>query len=398
MKKISILLAIFASAVIIFTGCKKDDRTPVLDIKATVNPAWLVAPTPDTHFQLVKDSADMVLTTLEWSDVVYSLSGLPSPLYSLQLLMADSTVADQVYWGEAIELFTFPETTRTVTYGELNTAIVKIIGTKFAEDTVITAGFRIKANVNANDVSNVIDAFSDIASYTVTPYSTSIEVPPLYLLGAATTIGWDNNNPELQFSYDAVNDVYKIVATLDPADPYYKAIVVLGQWAPQWGTDANATWESGILIYRPTEDVPDPAALPAPPEAGDYLITFDLTNEVYTVELANVPQTMHVIGDATEAGWDNSLAIPMTKVSPGIFELETTLSAEATEGFKFLVNQGAWAPMYGTNADGAFESGVLIYRETESDPDPRSIPPPSSTGTYKIVMNTVGMSYTVTPL
>ncbi|MBU2554606.1 MAG: hypothetical protein KKF98_09130, partial [Bacteroidetes bacterium] len=169
MKKISILLAIFASAVIIFTGCKKDDRTPVLDINATVNPAWLVAPTPDTHFQLVKDSADMVLTTLEWSDVVYSLSGLPAPLYSLQLLMADSIVADQVYWGEAIELFTFPETTRTLTYGELNTAIVKIIGTKFAEDTVITAGFRIKANVNANDVSNVIDAFSEIASYTVTP-------------------------------------------------------------------------------------------------------------------------------------------------------------------------------------------------------------------------------------
>ncbi len=44
------------------------------------------------------------------------------------------------------------------------------------------------------------------------------------------------------------------------------------------------------------------------------------------------------------------------------------------EGFKFLVNQGAWAPMYGTEAGSAFESGVLVYRETEADPDPASPP------------------------
>ena len=241
-----------------------------------------------------------------------------------------------------------------------------------------------------------LDAFTEIVTFTVTPYTTIVNVPSLYLLGGATTIGWNNSDTSLQFSYDATTEVYKIVATLSPDDPYYKALEVPGQWAPQWGTDESATWETGPLVYRPTEDIPDPDAIPAPPEEGDYLITFDLVNMVYTVEVANIAQTMHIIGDATIAGWDNSLAVPMIKTAPGLFELETMLNADATEGFKFLVDQDAWAPMYGTVEGAAFESGILVYRETEGDPDPKSIPPPATTSTYMIKMDIVGMSYTVT--
>jgi len=105
---------------------------------------------------------------------------------------------------------------------------------------------------------------------------------------------------------------------------------------------------------------------------------------------------MHIIGDATEAGWTNTLAIPMEKVAPGKFQLVANLNATATEGFKFLVNQGAWAPMYGTVEGAFFENGVLVYRETESDPDPKSIPPPTSTGSYLIEMDIVQMVYKVT--
>jgi len=52
--------------------------------------------------------------------------------------------------------------------------------------------------------------------------------------------------------------------------------------------------------------------------------------------------------------------------------------------------------MYGT-VEGAFlENGVLVYRETESDPDPKAIPPPTSTGSYLIEMDVVQMTYKVT--
>ncbi len=388
---------IFFVVAIVFSGCKKDDKEPVLNMAATVNPAWVLSPPSDTTFVLVRDSADMVLTSLEWTKVVYPLADLPFPLYTVQLLFPTNTLGGSE-WGEPVELFTLSELTTTITQKALNKAIVAEIGTEFPEDTVVSVGFRIKSNVNANDVSNFIDAFTEVAPFSVTPYPTTFVVPPLYLLGGATTIGWNNADTSLQFSYDALNEVYKIVATLSPDDPYYKALEIPGQWAPQWGTDESATWETGPLVYRPTEDVPDPAALPAPPELGDYLITFDLVNEVYNVEVADIAQTMHVIGDASEAGWDNSLAIPMTKVAPGKFELETTLSSDATEGFKFLVNQGAWAPMYGSVPDAVFEGGVLIYRETEGDPDPTSIPPPTTTGVYLIKVDIVGMNYTVTPM
>ncbi len=397
MKKILNILIIFLVVTIVFTSCKKDDKSPVLDTKATVSPTWVTAPAPDTHFVLEKDSADAILTSLEWTEVVYPLSNIPSPLYSLQLVFATGLDGDSA-WSDPIDMFTMAELTTTVTQENVNKVIIGEIGSDFPLDTIMPVGFRIKANVNANDVSNIIDAFTEVAPFNVTPYPTNLTAPPLYLLGAATTVGWENADTSLRFSYDAASELYKIVATLDPTDPYYKALEVPGQWAPQWGTDESATWETGPLVYRPTEEVDDPAALPAPPDLGDYLITFDLVNKVYNVELADIAQTMHVIGDASEAGWDENLALPMTKIAPGIFEIETTLSADASEGFKFLVDQGAWAPMYGTNDDGVFESGLLVYRETEGDPDPKSIPPPSTTGMYKIVVNIVGMSYTVTPM
>ena len=382
----------FLALAVVFTGCKKDDKEPVLDTRATVNPTWVTTPSPEDYFLFTKDSADVEFTSVEWTKVVYPLTNIPSPLYSVQVVFSTGLEGDYA-WINPVDIFTTADLTTAIKQKEVNTAINDEIGNDYPLDTVITIGMRIRANVNANDVSHIIDAFTEIAPFDVTPYP--ITAPPLYLLGGATTIGWNNADSSLQFSYDEASEVYKIVATLSPDDPFYKALEVPGEWAPQWGTDESATWETGPLVYRPTEDVPDPAALPAPPDLGDYLITFDLVNKIYNVEVADIAQTMHLVGDATIAGWDAASAIPMTKIAPGIFEIETTLSADASEGFKFLVNQGEWEPMYGTVEGASFESGILVYR-APGDPDVTPIPPPTTTGMYKIVVNIVGMSYTVT--
>ncbi len=228
-------------------------------------------------------------------------------------------------------------------------------------------------------------------------FTTMEEIPvlPLYLIGDGTTTGWDNTNTSLEFTYDSIDQLYQITATLGGGGLYYKALVVPGEWAPQWGTDETGTSVGGPLVYRPNETEPDPLAMPTPAQVGDYLITFDLLNLLYTIEDADLAQTMHLVGDATEAGWDNTAAIPMEKIAPGKFHLVANLDADAIEGFKFLVNQGAWAPMYGTIEGASFESGVLVYRETESDPDPRSIPPPETSGDYFIEINIIEMTYAV---
>jgi hypothetical protein len=53
-------------------------------------------------------------------------------------------------------------------------------------------------------------------------------------------------------------------------------------WAPQWGTDANGTANSGNLVYRPDESVADPASIPSP-GAGTYTITLNLATMKYTI-------------------------------------------------------------------------------------------------------------------
>ena len=379
MKKITFILFAILGIGLLFS-CEKQDTEPVLDLgKAT--PPSLTMPTAES-LVLIKAEADSIIT-FEWSPVSYNLPNLEATKYTLQIDYADSN------FTHPVDLGTTTQTSLAIKQSKLNNTLLTLGATP---EVAINFAVRISSIINTQ--SNYTRIISAAMPLSITAYSTVVEVSPLYLIGDGTSVGWDNAATDLQFSYDAQAEVYKIVATLNPS-LFMKAIEVPGQWAPQWGTDASGTSEGGPLVYRPTEDVPDPAAIPTPAVEGDYLITFDLINLQYTVQLADVAPSMHIVGDASDAGWDAAAAIPMEKVSPGVFELVANLSADATEGFKFLVNQGAWAPMYGTVEGADFESGVLIYRETEGDPDPKAIPPPSASGQYLVKVNTVLMTYTV---
>ena len=382
MKKIIYLIIALIGFGFLFS-CEKVTTDPVLDMSKTTA-ASLTEPAAESYFVLLEDFPDSLIT-FKWNAASYNLQDLESTIYSLQIDIADSNFVN------AKELVNTTETTYGITFSALNNSLINL---GLIPDSITSVAVRIVSMINtASDYSEITSAVTKI---NLTPYNAAgPTAPPLYLIGDGCTTGWDNTNIDLAFTFDNDLKVYKIVATLAPGK-YIKAFEVQGQWAPQWGTDATGTSAGGPLVYRPDETVADPAAIPTPAEAGDYLITFDLVNLVYTVTLADIAQSMHIIGDATEAGWTNTLAIPMEKVAPGKFQLVANLSSTATEGFKFLVNQGAWAPMYGT-VEGAFlENGVLVYRETESDPDPKAIPPPTSTGSYLIEMDVVQMTYKVT--
>jgi hypothetical protein len=382
MKKITFILFAIVGFGLLFS-CEKQDTEPVLDMGKATAPA-LTMPEANSAFVLIKDQADSTVT-FNWAPVSYNLPDLENTKYTVQIDFADSN------YMHAVELGTTTNTSLTIKVSKLNNAMLTLGATPDSAANVVV---RVSSIINqSSQYTNVTSASLPLV---ITAYSTVVEAPPLYLIGDGSTVGWNNAATDLQFAYDDNAGVYKIVATL-LANKFIKALEIPGQWAPQWGTDASGTSESGPLVYRPTEDVPDPAAIPTPAEAGDYLVTFDLINKQYTIVPADVAPSMHIVDDASDAGWDAAAAIPMEKVSPGVFELVTNLSADATEGFKFLVNQGAWAPMYGTVEGADFESGELVYRETEGDPDPKSIPPPSSSGQYLIKMNTITMTYTVNP-
>lgn len=77
--------------------------------------------------------------------------------------------------------------------------------------------------------------------------------------------------------------------------------------------------------------------------------------------------TLYMIGDATDAGWDNNNAIAMLRDPNDLFKFTYTGKFKAGN-LKFLGKRGSWAPMYG-----AGENNTLAFRATEGDPDPASI-------------------------
>ena len=212
----------------------------------------------------------------------------------------------------------------------------------------------------------------------------------IYLLGGATTAGWDAN-AALQMA-DLGEGKYGRVEHLLAGPAEYKFISVLGAWAPQWGTDdAIQQWEGGPLVYRPDEATTDPPAIDAGPEEGNYYIIADTVNLIYETYLTS--GELFLVGSATTAGWVPTAGLPFTEVEPHIFELTTDL---IDGGMKFLEVVGAWAPQWGTvTGVGTGAGGPLIYRPTESVPDPAEVPSPGI-GTFTIRVDLTTISYTIT--
>jgi hypothetical protein len=136
-----------------------------------------------------------------------------------------------------------------------------------------------------------------------------------------------------------------------------------------------------------------------PTEDGTYdmVLKIDAVTEKYTftVNPAGAAPEMFMLGDGCSAGWNNASPLPMMKASEGVYYISTTLGAALS--IKFITTPGQWAPMYGTDAAGTNTGGNLVYRATESDPDPANIPTPATEGKYIVTINTNTLTYTIAP-
>lgn len=135
-----------------------------------------------------------------------------------------------------------------------------------------------------------------------------------------------------------------------------------------------------------------------PVAAGNFDITLviEASTETYTVKIeaaGTAEPEMYMLGDGCSAGWDNTIALPMSGTG-GVYTITTALTSGAN--IKFITTLGQWAPMYGTDANGTSSSGNLVYRPTENDTDPASIPTPDTDGTYTVSINTNDLTYTIT--
>lgn len=126
-------------------------------------------------------------------------------------------------------------------------------------------------------------------------------------------------------------------------------------------------------------------------EYADALASESFGFNVITYSVKLPP--LYLLGDATDAGWDNNTTLEAPYMSSGKYGIAAHLQAD--KWLKFIKTRGQWAPMWGSDGTGDAFSGNLVYRPTESDTDPASIPSPSVEGDYRIDIDINNLTYSV---
>jgi starch-binding outer membrane protein SusE/F len=204
----------------------------------------------------------------------------------------------------------------------------------------------------------------------------------IYALGDGTAAGWDNTKA-IKIDQSATVGIYSDTLDLSAAKNL-KFILTLGQWAPQYGTDASGTSVSGNLVFRPTESVPDPSPIPTPAKADQYRVTVNLTNLTYKIEPL-IPENLYMIGDGVgDWVWANT-NLPMVKVNgyPNLFWKIVWMNTAGS--FKFAP-QRDWINDFGSTvaAPVVGPAGTVYAKGGEN------IPVPGTPGYYMVVVDYTG--------
>jgi hypothetical protein len=110
-----------------------------------------------------------------------------------------------------------------------------------------------------------------------------------------------------------------------------------------------------------------------------------------------VPDSLYIIGDATAGGWNNPVPSPaqkFTRIDDNTFGIIIALTAG--KQYVFLPKNGDWSHKYNvaSAADPSLKAGGSFAPDAGND----NIPGPDVTGLYKIIVDFIKGTYTVTPV
>lgn len=304
-----ILLCIFIMSLNI-SSCKKDNDYEISNGEPIV---------------LSASSTDLVLSQKQMSSSVVSFTwttgtnmGTGSSIsYTLEIDKASDDYSSPVSFSIGKSVYE-----KKLTHGELNTILFQL-GATANSPTSLKA--RILADVSAEGVETGISE----VTFNATPYDPVSST--LYLLGSATSAGWD-----------AANAIAMTASTDDPTTFTYKGsmfsgelkfITVPGQLLPCYQQGTN----NSTLEYRTTETQTENNFIID--EAGKYIITLNLVDLTISIEKQAGPayEKLYMVGDATPNGWDIGNATPMVQDADNLFKFTYKGVLKAGE-FKLPVN------------------------------------------------------------
>lgn len=376
MKLLNKILAMGLVASLGLAACEKADKLPFYaNGTAPVLSSSLsaVAPAPG-------DSSKYVVS-FTWTDPKYASSAATNK-YIVQLDSAGRN------FSKAISREVIGATDYSLLGKDLN-AVLLAYGFEFGK------AYDMEVRVISSYGNNNERLTSNVLKLKMTPY----KVPPrvvlpstgkLFIVGDATQGSWSNPVPVPSQELDRLDEttfggIFNLIG-----GGSYLILPENGQWKKYSVANGglNNLWQGGDFGSELADN------FPAPPVDGWYKIILDFQKGQFKVNSFQMPDSLYTIGDATAGGWNNAndnntlKAQYLTQVKPWIFEGTQVLNGGAN--IKFISKISQWQPQFGRGAkDGELGSNF----GSGNDPETISIP---TSGTYKIQVNFLKMTYTVT--
>ena len=384
MKKI---LSLFAPVALLlaFASCDKVDDLPVYGsgqasvLSASAN---AIAPVP-------ADSNNVVLT-LNWTYPDHKTDSA-NIKYTIEI---DSVGKN---FARPLVKVVMGKLTTSFTAKELNTFLLEK-----------GYAFNIPVSMEIRLISSYANNNERIIANTVPVKMTPYKVPPrvglpaggkLWINGGALPWSWTGNPPVPASEFSRVdNETWGGVFNLAGDNQF----LVLGQnggtnpydqkYAVASNSEPNIA-SGGAFGYYPPGAGGD--NFKSPVAGGWYKMIMNFQTGTFTISSfgANaLPQELYILGDATVGGWDNAppAAQKFTRINSS--EYEITIALVPGKVYKFISSHGNWQPQFGGNS----ATGGTLGANYGGGNDPDAIPTPAVAGNYKINVNFLLNTYTVT--
>lgn len=378
MKKLFQLLMLSAVITLLYTACDKVDDLPHYENGKAVT----LSTSATTLAPPAADSSKTVLS-LSWTYPNYATDS-SNIKYVIEI---DSTGKN---FANAASRSVLKSLTTSFTAKELNTILLAKGYT-----------FNVPVDMDVRVISSYANNNERLNSNTLKIRMTPYKIPPkvalpassrVFIVGDATTFGWTNDPAP---AFPPAREFARLDETTWGAIMYlkgsgaYKLLQTQGNWGTQFHMVSGGTAAAGSFVQ---EDA-DPG-FPSPSTAGWYKIILDFQAGKYTVTaVANdLPQELYLTGDAMPSGWTNTPPVAQQLTRLNSSEYSITIALAPGKVYKFLSTQGQWQPQFG----GSSATGGTLGANYGGGTDPDAVPTPSTAGSYKIKVNFVTNTYTVT--
>ncbi|WP_416439473.1 SusE domain-containing protein [Phnomibacter sp. MR] len=376
MKLLNKILAMGLVASVGMAACEKADKLPFYN-----NGKAPVFTASATAVAVQPADSNKTAITFSWLTPRYA-TGATNVKYLLQI---DSTGRN---FSKATVIEIKGDSVYSIIGKDLNTILLSYgfeFGKAYDMDVRLISSY---GNNNERLTSNVLKI--RMTPYKVPPRVVLPSTGKLFIVGDATAGSWSNPVPTPSQELDRIDETtFGGIFNLFGGGSYL-ILPENGQWKKYSVANGslNNLWQGGDFGSELADN------FPAPPVDGWYKIILDFQKGQFKVNGLQMPDSLYTIGDATAGGWNNAndnntlKAQYLTQVKPWIFEGTQVLTGGAN--IKFISKISFWQPQFGRGSkDGELGSNF------GSGNDPGTITIPSN-GTYKIQVNFLTMTYTVT--